>query len=59
MKITTGEELEQAVQEYGRLKDAAENTPDADRRDELNAAISRYYLDHKDELRKAKPEHRE
>lgn len=57
MRITTGTELERAVREYDRLKDAADGTPEARRRDELNAAISLYYLDHKDELRKGKPEH--
>jgi|HigsolmetaAR203D_1030402.scaffolds.fasta_scaffold00359_12 hypothetical protein len=59
MKIRTDQELESAVREYDGLEGAAEGSPEATRRDELHAAISRYYLAHKDELRKAKPEHRE
>lgn len=57
MRITTNEELERAVREHDRLKDAAADTPEANRRDELHAAITRFYLTHKDELRKGRPEH--
>lgn len=59
MKITSNAELEKAVREHDRLQAAADGTPEAARRDELHAAISSYYLVHKDDLRKGRPEHRE
>jgi hypothetical protein len=59
MKITSNAELEKAVREHDSLQAAADGTPEAARREELQSAISHYYLINKDQLRKARPEHRE
>lgn len=53
--IRSEAELEQAVQEYQRLKDAPEGSAQAARRDELDAEIKAYYVQHAQDLRKGKP----
>lgn len=55
MAIENVTELEQAVQEFQRLRDAPEHSPSARRRAELDAEIKAYYARHTDDLRKARP----
>lgn len=55
MTIQTPNELANAVQEFQRLRDAAQDSPEAQRRDELDAEIKAYYAEHAGDLRKAKP----
>lgn len=57
MRIANDRELEQAVAEAAKL---AEATPDgalSARRKELEGAITAYYAERKDELRKGRPDH--
>ncbi len=55
MAIRTDHELENAVQEYQRLRNAPEGSDSAARREALNADIQTYYHQHKQNLRPAKP----
>jgi hypothetical protein len=43
MPINSTEEFEKAMQEFSRLTDAPADSPDARRRDELDAEIKAYY----------------
>jgi hypothetical protein len=52
MAIDTPEDLERAVQEFQRLRDAAPESPDAARRDEVDAEIKAYYAQHAGDLQK-------
>lgn len=55
MAIRTDDELENAVQEYQRLRNAPEGSDSAARRESLNADIQTYYHQHQQNLRPAKP----
>lgn len=55
MAIRTDHELENAVQEYQRLRNAPEGSDSAARRDCLNADIQTYYHQNHQDLRPAKP----
>lgn len=52
MAIDTPEDLERAMHEFQRLRDAAPDTPDAARRDEIDAEIKAYYAQHAGDLQK-------
>lgn len=55
MAIWTDHELENAVQEYQRLRHAPEGSDSAARREALNADIQTYCHRHQQNLRPAKP----
>lgn len=55
MAIRTDHELENAVQEYQRLRSAPDGSDSAARRDCLNADIQTYYHQNRQDLRPAKP----
>lgn len=48
-------ELERAMQEYQKLREAHDGTPEAERRDELDAEIKAFYVQHGQDIRKGRP----
>ena len=50
MPINSPSDLEKAVQEFQRLRDAPADSPDAARRDEIDAEIKAYYAQHAGDL---------
>ncbi len=55
MSIRTEQDLERAVQEFQRLRNAPAESADGRRRTELDAEIKAYYLANAEDLRVAKP----
>ncbi|MFM2044562.1 MAG: hypothetical protein RLY86_3138 [Pseudomonadota bacterium] len=55
MPIRNDQELERAVQEFQRLRAEPDDSPDGRRRQDLDAEIKAYYLQHGESLRPAKP----
>ncbi|MFV3128578.1 hypothetical protein [Niveispirillum sp. KHB5.9] len=55
MAIRSDQELEMAVREYQKLRNAPEGSDSAARRDNLNADIQTYYHQNHQDLRPAKP----
>ncbi|HYD32810.1 MAG TPA: hypothetical protein VEB64_18380 [Azospirillaceae bacterium] len=55
MPIDTEAEFEQAIQEFQRLRDAPEQSPEGRRRAELDAEIKAYYQLHASDLRPSRP----
>lgn len=55
MSIESEQELEQAVQEFQRLRDAQEGSEEGRRRSVLDADIKSYYARCADTMRPAKP----
>lgn len=53
--ITSPEELERAVDEFNRLSSAADGSPEAKRRSELDGQIKAYYVQSKGELATGRP----
>lgn len=56
MEIRTATELERALHEFQSLEKATAGSPGAKRRDDLAAAIDAYYVKHRDDVEKGKPE---
>ncbi|WP_207478617.1 hypothetical protein [Arenibaculum pallidiluteum] len=52
MPINSPDELAKAVQEFQRLRDAPPDSPDAARRDAVDAEIKTYYAQHAADLEK-------
>ncbi|HYC04768.1 MAG TPA: hypothetical protein VED40_15860 [Azospirillaceae bacterium] len=57
MAISSQQEYERAIQEMQRLRDAPDDSPDGQRRLEIDAEIRMYALQNMDESRPAKPDH--
>ncbi|HYE51562.1 MAG TPA: hypothetical protein VEB20_18325 [Azospirillaceae bacterium] len=57
MPIANDKDFERAVQEFQRLRDAPDASPEGQRRLEIDAEIRAYTLQQGDSMRKAKPEH--
>lgn len=55
MRIRSTAELERALHEFQSLEKAQAGSPDAKRRDDLDAAIKAYYAKHGKEIEKGKP----
>lgn len=54
--IRTEGDLERAMAEYQRLADAADGSPEADRRAALDAAIRAFHVTAADDLRPGRPD---
>jgi hypothetical protein len=55
MEIRSNAELERALHELQGLEKARAGSPEAKRRDDLDAAIKAYYAKHGKEIEKGKP----
>ncbi|WP_162937360.1 hypothetical protein [Indioceanicola profundi] len=55
MPIETEQDLERAVQEFQQLRDAPDDSDQGRRKQELDAEIKAYYLQHAEDMRAAKP----
>lgn len=55
MEIRSTAELERALHELEGLEKARAGSPEAKRRDDLDAAIKAYYVKHAKEIEKGKP----
>lgn len=55
MEIRTAAELERAIHEFQSLEKAEPGSPEAKRRDDIEAAIQAYYAQHRGEIEKGKP----
>jgi hypothetical protein len=55
MPIRDESELERAMQEYHELRHAPAGSPEARRRDEIDAEIKAYSMQHMHELTKGRP----
>lgn len=56
MPIRDEAELERAMQEYHKLRDAPAGSPQARRRDEIDAEIKAFSMQHMHEMAKGKPD---
>ncbi len=57
MPIANERELQHAMQEYNRLRDAPRESPDGHRFAALDADIRAYFLEHGGEMALGKPDH--
>lgn len=55
MEIRTTAELERAIHEFQGLEKAEPGSPEAKRRDDLEAAIEAYYAQNRGTIEKGKP----
>lgn len=55
MPLHSDADLESAVSEFQTLQDVPDDSPQAERRRELDAAIKDYYARHGNDLRPGKP----